>query len=59
MYRVQYISSGNYSFAREVKNIAMYEVDYMFESMWHVLINSVLGLRKGTIGRKQANHMHF
>jgi len=59
MYRVQYISGGNYSFAREVRNIAMYEVDYMFESMWHVLVNSLLGVRKRTMGRRQANHMHF
>ena len=59
MYMVQYLSGGNYSFARGVKNVAMYEVDYIFESMWHVLVNSLLGVRKGTMGRRQANHMHF
>jgi len=59
MYRFHYIIGGNYSFVRGVKNIAMYEVEYMFESMWHVLVNSLSGVHKGTMGRKQTNHMHF
>jgi hypothetical protein len=59
MHRVQYISGGNYSFVRRVKNVAMYEVDYMLERMWHVLVNSLLGVGKGSMGRRQANHKHF
>jgi len=28
-------------------------------SIWHVLVNSLLGVHKGTMGRTQADHMHF